>query len=123
MWHETRVGDICFSALCTILMLGLLCARPNSVLAQDTIAGTWACQSISGGAYTGRPCRLEPWLKLEEGTAYVWGRETGKWAFEHKVLTLSKRKGKGHLDADGKLIYAYEMNGKQYVITLYKRRP
>ena len=123
MWHENRVGDACFSVLLTLLMVGLLSARPNNVAAQETIAGTWACQSISGGAYTGRPCRLEPWLKLEEETAYVWGRETGKWAFEHKVLTLSKRKGKGHLNADGKLIYEYEMNGKQYVMTLYKRSP
>lgn len=121
MRHEFRVGNVWFPALCTLLMVGLLSLWPNSGLAQETVAGTWACQSISGGAYTGRPCRLEPWLKLEEGATYVWGRETGKWAFEQKVLTLSKRKGKGRLDADGKLIYEYEMNGKQYVMTLYKR--
>ena len=122
MRHEYRAGIVCCSALLTFLMIGLLSARPNNAEAQETISGTWACQSISGGAYTGRPCRLEPWLKLEEGTSYVWGRESGKWTFEHKVLTLSKRKGKGHLDADGKLIYEYEMSGKQYVMTLYRRR-
>lgn len=121
MRHEFRVGNAWYAALCTILTVGLLVARPSNGVAQESIAGTWACQSISGGAYTGRPCRLEPWLKLEEGTSYAWGRETGKWAFEQKVLTLSKRKGKGRLDADGKLIYEYEMNGKQYVMTLYKR--
>ena len=122
MGHEFRLGDGWCSARCILLLVGLLCAWPDYAAAQEPIAGTWACQSISGGAYTGRPCRLEPWLKLETGASYAWGRESGTWSFEQKVLTLSKRKGKGHLDADGKLIYEYEINGKQYVMTLYKRK-
>lgn len=119
MRNESRIGRLYFSLL--LLIAGALFVRPDTAAAENEIAGVWACQSISGGAYTGRACRTEPWLKLEAENSYAWGRETGKWLFANKVLTLSKRKGNGHLDADGKLIYEYDMNGKHYVMTLYKR--
>jgi hypothetical protein len=46
----------------------------------------------------------------------------GRTQLRRPLWFLLKRKGKGHLDGDGKLIYEYDMNGKQYVMTLYKRK-
>ena len=73
------------------------------------------------GAYTGRPCRMEPWLHLNSGGSYEWSSDKGTWEYKNKTLTLSKRSGSGHLNADGKLIFEYDLNGKHYVLTLYKR--
>lgn len=90
--------------------------------AETPIAGTWACQSMSVGAYTGRSCHLEPWLKLLPGKTYEWGQEQGRWEYARGVLSLSARSGTGRMDAGGKLIFEYDLHGKHYVLTLYQRR-
>jgi hypothetical protein len=86
------------------------------------LAGTWACQSMNVGAYTGRPCRLEPWLRLNAGGSYEWSSEKGTWKYENRTLVLSKRAGAGRLNADGKLVFEYDLNGKHYTLILYKRQ-
>ena len=86
------------------------------------ISGTWACQSMSAGAYTGRPCRVEPWLKVLPDGQYEWGREKGKWEYSGGVLSLSERSGKGRLDANEKLVFEYDLHGNHYVLILYQRR-
>jgi len=123
MKSESRAGRAYIFVLFVLLITGTGFAQSIDTTAGDAIVGVWACQSISGGAYTGRSCRLEPWLKIKEDNSYEWGRETGEWKFENQTLRLSKRKGKGRLNSDGKLIFEYEMNGTQYVLALYKRRP
>lgn len=83
--------------------------------------GVWACQSIASGAFTGRPCRLEPALTLTPDGRYRWGREEGEWRWDGKRLTLSGRTGGGRLDADGKLIFEYQRNEQTYRLTLFRR--
>ena len=102
-----------------ILMLGF---RAPAADVNDRISGTWACQSMSAGAYTGRPCRLEPWLKLLPNGSYEWGREQGKWELTGGVVSLSERSGKGRLDANEKLVFEYDLRGTHYVLILYQRR-
>lgn len=121
MVSEPKSGCVYVSFLFVLLIAGTSFAESIGRAADADIVGVWACQSISGGAYTGRPCRLEPWLKIKEDKYYEWGRDNGEWNFANQTLTLSKRKGKGHLNSDGKLIFEYEMKGKKYVLTLYKR--
>src|SRR5438046_1300467 len=93
----------------------------SSGMAAESLTGTWACQSMSVGAYTGRRCPTEPWLKLNADKSYTWGRETGKWAQGAAGLSLSGRAGKGNLNDAGKLIFEYDLNGKHYTLTLYRR--
>ncbi len=99
-------------------VLGLL---SGSQTAPGPVVGTWACQAMSVGPYTGRPCRLEPWLKLFPDKTYEWGQEKGKWEYAGQVLSLSGRSGKGRLDTGEKLIFEYDLHGKHYVLTLYQR--
>src|ERR1051326_9491147 len=88
--------------------------------AAEPIAGTWACQSMNAGAYTGRRCPLEPRLQLKGDNTYEWGRETGKWEYKGGALSLSGRAGKGRRNEDGKLLFEYDLNGKHYLLTLYR---
>lgn len=106
-------------ALTLLLMLD---TTGRTEAAIGPITGTWACQSMSAGAYTGRSCRLEPWLKLHPDMAYEWGRETGSWEYKGGVLSLSGRPGIGRLDTSGKLIFEYVLRGQRYVLTLYQRQ-
>lgn len=98
------------------LVVGALSASDNDLV------GTWACQSMNVGAYTGRPCRLEPWLRLNAGGSYEWSSEKGTWEYTNRTLTLSKRTGSGRLNADGKLVFEYDLNAKHYTLILYKRQ-
>jgi hypothetical protein len=84
-------------------------------------SGVWACQSIAAGSFTGRPCRLEPWLTLNADGRYRWGRDEGEWQWKDGRLTLSGRSGSGQLDSDGKFIFEYQRNGETYRLTLYRR--
>ena len=106
-------------ALTLLLMLG---TAGGTGAATGPITGTWACQSMSAGAYTGRSCRQEPWLKLHPDKSYEWGRETGSWEYKDAVLSLSGRSGKGRLDTSGKLLFEYVLRGQHYVLTLYRRQ-
>src|SRR5690349_7003858 len=106
----------------TLTLLLMLGTTGGTEDANDPINGTWACQSMSAGAYTGRPCRLEPWLKIHPDKAYEWGRETGNWEYDGGVLSLSGRSGKGRLDSSGKLIFEFVLRGQHYVLTLYRRQ-
>lgn len=106
------------SALALLLAFG---TAGGSEVALGAVTGMWACQSMSAGAYTGRSCRLEPWLKLHPDKTYEWGRETGRWGYTGGVLSLSRRSGKGRLDSGGKLIFEYDLRGQHYVLTLYQR--
>lgn len=110
-----------FGCLVGILVFSFLAPLTVASISDNDIVGTWACQSMNAGAYTGRPCRTEPWLKLYPEGKYEWGREQGRWQFKEKALTLSERKGSGHLNSDGKLVFEYDLNGKHYALTLYKR--
>ena len=89
--------------------------------AAESLAGTWACQSMAAGAYTGRPCRLEPWLKLKADSTYEWGRENGRWEYKQGALRLSGRSGQGRRSEDGKLVFEYDLRGSHYTLTLYRR--
>ena len=103
----------------------LMCVAVSALAASQmggSIAGTWACLSMSAGAYTGRSCRLEPWLRLKANKTYEWGREKGAWEYSKGVLSLSERTGRGSLSTDGKLIIEYDLNARHYVLTFYKRQ-
>src|SRR5690349_8931134 len=104
-----------------MLILGAMFAGAGCGF-QDELVGTWACQSMNMGTYTGRPCRLEPWLHLNAGGTYEWSSEKGTWEYKSKTLMLSKRAGAGHLNNDGKLVFEYDLNGKHYVLTLDRRQ-
>ncbi len=90
--------------------------------ADNSWVGVWACQSMSMGAYTGRSCPMEPWLHLNADGSYEWSSEQGRWQVKSGALTLSERAGAGHLNSDGKLIFEYDLHGKHFVLTLYKRQ-
>jgi hypothetical protein len=106
-----------------LIMLVCLVA---SILAMSRIGGsmtgTWACLSMSAGSYTGRSCRLEPWLRLNRDNTYEWGREKGTWDHTKGVLSFSARNAKGRVNIEDKLIVEYDLSGKHYVLTLYRRR-
>jgi hypothetical protein len=105
------------------LGLVLLAAAPATPAesSESPAPGVWACQSIASGAFTGRPCRLEPALTLTSDGRYRWGREEGEWRWDGTVLTLSGRTGSGQLDADGRLIFEYRRSGQTYRLTLFRR--
>ncbi len=86
-----------------------------------SLAGTWACQSVYGGPFTGRACPTWPQLMLRADGTYTWGSEQGTWEVKEGRLHLSGRTGTRHLDADGKLIVEYEVKGTQYRQTLFRR--
>ncbi len=86
-----------------------------------SLAGTWACQSVYGGPFTGRACPTWPQLSLRTDGTYTWGSEKGTWEVKEGRLHLSGRTGTGHLDTDGKLIVEYDVKGTQYRQTLFRR--
>ncbi|MBK5292258.1 MAG: hypothetical protein JJE04_11345 [Acidobacteriia bacterium] len=108
--------------IAAVTLLLMLSAASGTDPVAGPITGTWACQSMNAGAYTGRSCRQEPWLKLHPDKTYDWGRETGSWEYNGGVLSLSGRSGKGRLDTGGKLIYEYVLRGQHYLLTLYRRQ-
>ena len=59
----------------SVILLLSLTFLAGLAAAADPIAGTWACQSMSFDAYTGRSCHLEPWLKIQPDKTYEWGQE------------------------------------------------
>ncbi|PWU02749.1 MAG: hypothetical protein C5B51_20340 [Terriglobia bacterium] len=103
-----------------LLALGLWAGAETG---RSVLTGTWACQSMAAGAYTGRSCPLLPWLKLASDGSYEWGQEQGTWRDTRGTLSLSGREGDGRVNADGKLIFEYDLHGKHYVLTLYRRQP
>jgi hypothetical protein len=113
------MGGYMRAAIWVLAMLGL---SLTVALAQESIVGTWACQSFASGAYTGRKCPLEPWLKIAPDKTYEWGREKGTWTYAGDVLALSGRAGTGRINADGKLVFEYDLYGKHYRMILYRRR-
>ncbi len=86
-----------------------------------SLAGTWACQSVYGGPFTGRACPTWPQLMLRADGTYTWGSEQGTWEVKEQQLHLSGRTGTGHLDENGKLIVEYEVKGTKYRQTLFRR--
>ncbi len=90
--------------------------------ATASLVGTWACQSIYGGPFTGRSCHTWPQLSLRSDGAYVWGSEQGIWELKEGTLRLSARTGTGRLTAEGQLIVEYEVKGTRYRQTLFRRR-
>jgi hypothetical protein len=48
------------------------------------------------------------------------GSEKGKWTYTGNVLSLSGRAGAGQTNADGKLVFEYDLQGKHYTMTLYR---
>ncbi|MEW6543839.1 MAG: hypothetical protein AB1411_09545 [Nitrospirota bacterium] len=86
-----------------------------------SLVGTWGCQSVYGGPFTGRACPTWPQLILRPDGSYTWGSEKGTWEVKEQVLHLSGRIGTGRLDADGKLIVEYDVNGTKYRQTLFRR--
>ena len=86
-----------------------------------SLAGTWACQSVYGGPFTGRACPTWPQLMLRSDGTYTWGSEKGTWEVQEGRLHLSGRTGIGHLDENGKLIVEYEVKGTSYRQTLFRR--
>ena len=106
-----------------LIMLACLVASIFAMSRIDgSMAGTWACLSLNEGSYTGRSCRLEPCLRLNGDNTYEWGREKGNWDYTKGVLSFSGRKSQGRVNIDGKLLIEYHLNGKHYVLTLYRRR-
>jgi hypothetical protein len=89
--------------------------------AREVLVGTWACQSVYGGPFTGRACPTWPPLTLNADGTYVWGSERGAWSVEEGRLRLSARTATGTLDADGRLVVEYEVKGVAYRQTLFKR--
>jgi hypothetical protein len=105
--------------LCLVLP-GL--ASAGSELSPDvSLVGTWGCQAVYGGPFTGRACPTWPQLILRPDGSYTWGSEKGTWEVKEQVLHLSGRTGTGRLDADGKLIVEYDVKGTKYRQTLFRR--
>jgi hypothetical protein len=96
-------------------------AGSDRAMSDASLTGTWACQSVYGGPFTGRACPSWPQLKLNGDGTYIWEGEQGTWEVQEQQLHLSWRTGTGHLDADGKLIVEYEVKGTQYRQTLFRR--
>lgn len=109
-----------FAALLLLILAGISAAVDQPV-SDSSLAGTWGCQSVSGGPFTGRACPTWPKLVLCPDGTYAWGSEKGTWAVKEQVLHLSGRTGTGRLDADGKLIVEYEVKGTRYRQVLFKR--
>jgi hypothetical protein len=103
------------------LILAGISAAVDQPVSDSSLAGTWGCQSVSGGPFTGRACPTWPQLVLRPDGTYAWGSEKGTWAVKEQVLHLSGRTGTGRLDADGKLIVEYEVKGTRYRQVLFKR--
>jgi hypothetical protein len=93
----------------------------NEPSPKTSLAGTWACQSVYGGPFTGRACPTWPQLILRPDGTYTWGSEKGTWDVKENVLHLSGRTGTGRLDAGGKLIVEYETKGVKYRQVLFRR--
>lgn len=110
------------AALCFVLSFSAPASAGSDRAAPDaSLVGTWACQSVYGGPFTGRACPTWPQLKLNGDGTYVWGSEQGTWEVKDSKLHLSGRTGTGRLDADGKLIVEYEVKGTAYRQTLFRR--
>jgi hypothetical protein len=105
-----------------IWVLAIVGLFASGALAQEPIGGTWACQSFASGSYTGRRCPLEPRLEIARDHTYKWGSEQGTWAYIGNVLSLSGRAGTGKINADGKLVFGYDLHGRHYTMFLYRRR-
>lgn len=104
-----------------LLWVSMVSAAGERAPAREVLVGTWACQSVYGGPFTGRACPTWPPLTLNEDGTYVWGSERGAWTVEEGRLRLSARAGTGRLDADGRLVVEYEVKGVAYRQTLFKR--
>jgi len=85
------------------------------------LVGTWSCQSVYGGPFTGRSCSTWPQLTLMPDGTYLWGGEKGRWKTEAGLLRLSEREGSGLVTEDGRLVVEYEVKGTAYRQTLFKR--
>ncbi|MDE3019120.1 MAG: hypothetical protein KGO52_06105 [Nitrospirota bacterium] len=110
------------AAILFLLPLSAPASAGSGQTAPDaSLAGTWACQSVYGGPFTGRACHTWPQLMLRSDGTYTWGSEQGTWEVKEQQLHLSGRTGTGHLDADGKLIVEYEVKGTSYRQTLFRR--
>lgn len=96
-------------------------AGDDRPISSASLVGTWACQSVYGGPFTGRACPTWPQLLLRSDDTYTWGSEQGTWEVKEGRLHLSGRTGTGSLDADGKLIVEYEVKGTSYRQTLFRR--
>ena len=110
------------AALCFALTLSVQISAGSERAAPDaSLAGTWACQSVYGGPFTGRACPTWPQLSLRQDGTYTWGSEQGTWEVKEQQLHLSGRTGIGHLDENGKLIVEYDVKGTHYRQTLFRR--
>ncbi|WP_447975437.1 hypothetical protein [Nitrospira sp. Kam-Ns4a] len=108
------------------LLAGAVCslfasAGEERALQREALVGTWGCQSVYGGPFTGRSCRTWPQLTLSADGTYTWGSEQGTWEIGDRGLHLSARTGVGRLEADGRLVVEYEVKGTQYRQVLFKR--
>lgn len=118
-----------FTAFCNFLACALLIfsypvsstAASEQPVSNLSLVGTWACQSVYGGPFTGRSCPTWPQLSLRANGTYTWGSERGTWELKEGILYLSNRTGTGRLNADGQLIVEYEVNRTKYRQTLFRR--
>ncbi len=87
------------AAFLFVLSLSAPASADSDRAASDaSLAGSWACQSVYGGPFTGRVCPTWPQLKLSGDGTYTWGSEQGTWEVKEGRLHLSGRTGTGHLD-------------------------
>lgn len=126
-----KIGNSQFRALALAAWLLLVSGAPVAAAAEEApvappplalaLVGTWGCQSVYGGPFTGRSCSTWPQLTLMPDGTYLWGSEKGQWKTEGGILHLSGREGSGQLTEDGRLIVEYEVKGTAYRQTLFKR--
>jgi hypothetical protein len=110
------------SFLCFIfLAASLSSSAASSSLTAQSLVGVWGCQSVAGGAFTGRSCHTWPQLSLGSDGTYTSGSEQGTWELKQGVLRLSGRTGTGHINEDGRLVVEYEAKGTRYREVLFKR--
>ncbi|MFM8552568.1 MAG: hypothetical protein ACKOCD_09750 [Nitrospiraceae bacterium] len=113
--------SLSLALLLCFLLASLSSAASEPSASSPSLVGTWGCQSVYGGPFTGRACPTWPQLSLHEDGTYAWGSEKGTWEVNAQQLHLSGRTGTGHLDENGKLIVEYEVKGTQYRQTLFRR--
>ena len=96
----------------------LLAALLPSVALAQPIAGVYRCFSYNiDGA--GGSCRVTPPLVLNADGTYRISSEKGTYNVQDGkvVLSESRTRGPGKLEAGNRIVFEYELKGKHYTVT------
>jgi len=109
-----REDPRCYFLAIRCLLAALL---PSVALAQP-VAGVYRCFSYNiDGA--GGSCRITPPLVLNADGTYRMSSEKGTYKLldGKVVLSESRTRGPGKLEAGNRIVFEYDLNGKRYTVT------